>query len=583
MSASIKTKSSLDDIIDEKIYIDQNKNDVFKMVFKPNDNDDNNIEKEFIIKPIYILNPKEIIGHIAYTNRTVTVINSPSIVKSFINYIYLKKYEIVVIIDELIAGIIEDIVPNDEGDNPKYIEFSKDFLKKNYIKLSFIFQKSEGVEIIFYNRFFENDNDDKKYYFTSGKCNDVNNSSYYINSFYDEKKFNESEKGEKVTGYLFYAFLQIFYPEKIYNTLKGDFYIHEKYIEKANELDQIVKNVYKDSKDHPEIKKYYSIPDSFKIFENDKNETVDLEILSKYFNLNCNIIEFEENKLINELKEIDREIVIIENDINKKKTESKNIGVFDFTSLPLKKKIELEIKKLVNDKSNKETEKINLVNELKKLESNKDSIPIKNIPLNNSPGCKLYPFIDENQIYPYTFCNLDGKNWYLKKHNCEIDYDKFKGGAKERYEGLKSKNTLDINILQLPPNADNMNIQKINDFIKILFAKKSCFIKSKGNKYLFTSVDKEKEKKYTEEEEKKEKKEEKEKNTEEDTEEEEKDTKNIIDFQDISDLKDEIEFKQKPEESRSIYSYEANIRIKNINKSVYQIVYNDEKFYVIPL
>lgn len=550
---------------DKQIYIDQDNLETFKMVFKPDDNDNNNIEKEFIKKKIYTLNPtKEIIGHIAYTNHTITVTGSPSIDKSFINYIYFEEDKIVVIIDELIAGKIEDIVAN--GDNPKYIKFTQNFENVNNINLSFVFVNSTAAEINFDNYFFLDN--DKKYYFTSGKCN--NNESYYINSFNDTKNV-------LVEGNLFYAFLQIFYPEKIYDKIDNNFYIHKDTIKKAEELQNIVKNVYIDSIAHPNIKKYYNIPDNFKIFENEINKTVNLEeylifinkeeektpnvklipnngleILSKYFNLNCNVIEFKENELKNNLNKINRDI----EDITKNtiKSEGKFLSFIDKNKeiQKLKKNQEENLKKLQEEQS--EIEK-----KLEKMESNNDSIPIKNIQLNDSEGCVLYPFIDEKQIYPYTFCNLDGEKWYLKKHNCELDYDIFKGGANERYDGLKSLSNLPV-----PPPVSNTDTITERDDLNEIFVNYSYILESNEIKYLFIFPAH-------------------------DNESEPNDNQyNEVDINTIKDNKDKIVFKKKDSENRAIVSYQENIKLTKINTNdkkslVYEIKNENKKYYVIPL
>ena len=635
--------SSLKDIFNKQIYINQTKYDVFEMVFKTDDND-NNIKKEFNKKTIYTSNPEEIIGHIAYTdltitNRTITVTGetrSEQITKPFINYIYFEKYKIVVVIDELIGGKIEDNLPIDNC----YIKFSEDIIKNNYINLSFIFPKMEA-EIQFYNHFFEND--DKKYYFTSGKCISDNKERYYINSFNDT--IYKTKNNELVTGYLFYAFLQIFYPEQIYDkfTHTGEttkFHILEKAIEKAKELSKIVETVYNDSKYYPNIKKYYSIPDNFEIIENEINKTVNLEdylnfikiedeknpnvklipnnsleILSKYFNLNCNVIEFNDNELINTLNDNDIHIKKFNKDIELLKKEDKpELFINKFTK---QNKKQNKISELESQLSKKKKEQEDLENELERLESNKNYIPIKNIPLNHSEGCKLYPFTDENQLYPYTFCNLDGNKWYLKKHNCQIKYDEFKGGAKQRYEDLKNQELKNQEINRInddnnnddednvvcdiddcdndddcdddnnnnnnndddddddddddkdndnndnssPPNTDQkkMNIQK-RTTVDYFFAKNSSFIESKGKKYLFAIV-------YTDTDKK-------------------KDNIEDVDFNSIIDLKENLVFKKEQteqKEQRYVNSFRADIRITNINNPVYEIDYNTQKYYVIPL
>jgi len=579
MSADVQTASSLDDIIDKEIKIDH---DNFQKITEKNS--EKNSGKKFEKRDIYIVNKingqeigQEIgIGHIVYTKTTIDVSqynkNNSNIAlkKTFINYVYLNntKNDIqpkLINIEEIIDGDI---------DNNFYFKFKKDYSKpKNKIELLFIFNISKGVTLNFYDYFFKND--DMNYYITSGKCGSGNN-KYYKNA--DD-------------GNLFNAFQQIFNP--------GDIDIINTPLQnKFEELQDIVKNVYIDSKAHPDIREHYDIASEFTInnkkvnidgfidFINKNNNwwTIeDLKILSKYFNLNCNIIEFKENELINKLNKIDREIDNIDEEIN----DLKNKTLFNLF-------ISKRFNKLNNDKSKKETEKINLEKEKKILESNNDSIPIKNISLNDSEGCILYPFLNENQMYPYTFCNLDGKNWYLKKHNCEIDYDLIKGGAETRYNQLKEKKPkridddyddddvhvddvhlddgsddynrpttdyekyiqeMNLDYLLSPPNAGNMNIQKIENIEKF-FAKNSFLIESKGEKYLFALVD---------------------------TELVDKDDKDIVDLQFIIKIKDQITFKINSKESRSIYSFWKNIIIKNINKPLYKIVDKGLTYYVIPL
>jgi hypothetical protein len=522
MSAFFTMSSSLDDIIKIKKFIKIDKDNVEEITEK-------NSEKIFQKRNIYIDYNKKAqigIGHIVYTKTKITASQNNEInealKKTFINYVYLNNSNNniqpkLINIEESIDGDIDDNL---------YFEFKKEYNKqinekKNEIELSFTFKTSKSVTLKFYDYFFENNN--TNYYITSGKCGSGNN-KYYENA--DD-------------GNLFNAFQQIFNPNDMGFI---DFMVGNKF----EELQDIVKNVYIDSKAHPDIKKYYDIASEFTIenkkvnidgfidFINKNNNwcTIDdLKILSKYFNLNCNVIEFEENKLINKLNDIDREIEI------------------------LQKERENEILQ-----KERENEREKLVNELERLESNTYSIPIKNIHLNDSEGSKLYPFINENQIYPYpyTFCNLDGKKWYLKKHNCEIDYDSIKDDAKQRYDDLKSKNTLETKKLPPPPNAGNMNIQKIN--IKEFFTKNSFFIESEGNKYLFASVD--------------------------DTDKSVDDT-DSVNFKNLSELKNNIIIKEKPEESReesrSIKSYRSDISITNIEKPFYKIIYEGQTYYVIPL
>ena len=89
MSASIKMKSSLDDIIDKEIKIDDDHDNLQKITEK-------NSGKEFQKRNIYIVdknNGQEIgIGHIVYTKTNITLSqnkNNEALKKTFINYVYL--------------------------------------------------------------------------------------------------------------------------------------------------------------------------------------------------------------------------------------------------------------------------------------------------------------------------------------------------------------------------------------------------------------------------------------------------------------------------------------------------------------
>jgi len=515
MSIVINKKSSLDDIIKITKFIKIDKDNVEEITEK-------NSKEIFKKRNIYIEYDGNVqigIGHIVYTKTNITASQNNEInealKKTFINYVYLKNsnnniHPKLINIEENIDGDIDDNL---------YFEFKKEYNKqKNEIELSFTFKTSKSVTLKIYDYFFENNN--TNYYITSGKCRSDNNKDKYYENATD--------------GNLFNAFQQIFDPDDI-ETI--NFILQNKF----EELKDIVKNVYIDSKSNPYIKKYYDIASEFTIenkkvnidgfidFINKNNNwwTIeDLKILSKYFNLNCNVIEFNDN-----------------------------------------------------------------------------DIPIKNIPLNHSEGCKLYPFTDENQLYPYTFCNLDGNKWYLKKHNCQIKYDDFKGGAKQRYEDLKNQELKNQEINRIdddddnnnnnddeddvvcdideydddddddddkdndnndnssPPNTDQkkMNIQK-RTTVDYFFAKNSSFIESKGKKYLFAIV-------YTDTDKK-------------------KDNIEDVDFNSIIDLKENLVFKKEQKEQkeqRYVNSFRADIRITNINNPVYEIDYNTQKYYVIPL
>jgi hypothetical protein len=321
------------------------------------------------------------------------------------------------------------------------IAFSKDNDKTfliNSIDMEIIIEINEDY-FFEYNKYF--------YYIVAGNCLSKNKNKEYYNN-----------RGEGAC--LFDAFAQIFFRidyDNDENEKDINYNHYNKVKETSLELRKIVAeihkvalsnyNSYKDEhKNDPNfevnrnifdnINNYFSIKSDIKGSEGEKyikniqrdsvwGEDYEIQILSKYFNLNCNLIQDNINYA------------------------QMNINILN-----------KEIEKNNPDKSKELTEHLQKAN--KELENAKNNgLKFFNQSKNDNYD-KMYPFLDDDNntyAYPYIFCNIGNNHWELKKHYCKLDFEKESTEAKKRFKDL-IKGNYKVN-KKKPSNDETQEIANI--------------------------------------------------------------------------------------------------------------------------
>jgi hypothetical protein len=285
---------------------------------------------------------------------------------------------------------------------------------------------------------------DYYYYIAAGNCLSNNVNKQYYNN-----------RGQGAC--LFDAFAQIFFPIDYDNVKNKADINYNKVKETSKELRNIVAQIHKVAlinynnyndalKNNPaipyyknifdNIKNYFSIKSDIKGNEGEKyikniqrdgvwGEDYEIQILSKYFNLNCNLIQ-------DNIKFAEMRINILNKEIEKKNP----------------------------DKSTELTEHLQKAN--KELENAKNNgLKFFNQSKNDNYD-KMYPFLDDDNntyAYPYIFCNIGNNHWELKKHYCKLDFEKESTEAKKRFKDL-IKGNYKVN-KKKPSNDETQEIANI--------------------------------------------------------------------------------------------------------------------------
>jgi hypothetical protein len=303
-------------------------------------------------------------------------------------------------------------------------EYSFAFSKDN--DKTFLINSIDLNTVIEINEQYFFEYNDYYYYIVAGNCLSSNENKEYYNN-----------RGEGAC--LFDAFAQIFFPIDYDNVKnKADINInhYNKVKETSKELRKIVARIHTEAlsnynsyhyalKDNPDtpyyknifdnINNYFSIKSNIKGSEGEKyirniefdsvwGEDYEIQILSKYFNLNCNLIQ--DNKNFAQMN-----INILKKEIDKNNNPD-------------------NLKELTEhlQKANKELEN-----------AKKSGLKFFNQSKNDNYD-KMYPFLDKDNntyAYPYIFCNIGNNHWELKKHYCKLDFKKESTEAKKRFEDLK--------------------------------------------------------------------------------------------------------------------------------------------------